>query len=123
LDVLVSAVDFVIDDFAHPGGVHERNAAEIEDGVVGRICAAKQGPQGGHVIQGYGPDEAEDDGSRFGARNWLDLQGGIECHRSISVWNGTGFVAGKLVNTESVLRRRVCEFISKEHDAWDDAIG
>jgi hypothetical protein len=85
MDVLVTAIHLVIDNLAHSGGVHEGNAAEIEDGVAGRVAASKQGSQGRHAMQGHGPNEAKDDGSGFPAGNRLDLEGGIENHCAISV--------------------------------------
>src|SRR5579859_8056789 len=49
LDMLVPAIYFVIDDFAHAGGIHKGNAAEIEDGVAWRLGAAKERSQRRHA--------------------------------------------------------------------------
>lgn len=41
--MLVAAVDFVIDDFAHSGRIHKRHTTEIKNGVGRRLGATEEG--------------------------------------------------------------------------------
>lgn len=102
LDMLVAAVDFVIDDFAHAGRIHEGDAAEIEDGVRRWLCATKKSTQGQNAVQGNGAREAQNDDSWFAAGNRLDLQGDVGGHVWISVWNGRGFVVRKVLEAHAI---------------------
>jgi hypothetical protein len=40
-DMFVAAIDFVIDNLAHAGRIHERHPAQIEDGMLRRFRTAE----------------------------------------------------------------------------------
>jgi hypothetical protein len=111
--VPAAAVDFMIDDFAHAGRVNERNAAEIEDGVKGRFGTAKECTQRLNASESQGPDEAEDNGSWFGAGKRLDRQGSLGCHGATSVWNVADFVAIKLGEQGKWLLKKIARGTSQ----------
>jgi len=99
-DVMGAAIKLVVDDFAHAGGIHIRNTAEIENGVARQFGATKQRAKRENVIQNNRTREAQDHASRIAAWNRFDLQWNSGHHGWISLGNEGRFVARKLVTRD-----------------------